>query len=173
MTIKFEQKIQELGIDKEQMSQPIKKAIKDFYTQYESLVDIQNDFNDVDDEDKAELQEELEELQKLVEEADEVLVGKVSLWFKNKDVYAANTARMLEGKAKKDLAAKGGVTPPTTAPAPTPASTPAATSEPAPSAPTPAPAVESNKEESSNWALWVLGGLVAAITLGRVMMKED
>lgn len=168
MTIKFEQKIQELGIDKEQMSQPIKKAIKDFYTQYESLVDIQNDFNDVDDEDKAELQEELEELQKLVEEADDVLVGKVSLWFKNKDVYAANTARMLEGKAKKDLAAKGGVTPPTPAPAPTPAPTPAPEPTPAP-----APAPEPKKEESSNWALWVLGGLVAAITLGRVMMKED
>ena len=169
MTIKFEQKIQELGIDKEQMSQPIKKAIKDFYTQYESLVDIQNDFNDVDDEDKAELQEELDELRNLVEQADDVLVGKVTTWFKNKDVYAANTARMLEGKAKKDSAAKGGVTPPTPAPAPNPEPTPAPAAAPAPAAPAPVVA----KEESSNWALWVLGGLVAAITLGRVMMKED
>jgi cell division septation protein DedD len=172
MTIKFEQKIEELGIDKEQMSQPIKKAIKDFYTQYESLVDIQNDFNDVDDEDKAELQEELDELRNLVEQADDVLVGKVSTWFKNKDIYAANTARMLEGKAKKDLAAKGGVTPPAPAPAPTPAPTPDPAPAPAPT-PAPAPAPEPKKEESSNWALWVLGGLVAAITLGRVMMKED
>lgn len=168
MNIKFEQKIEELGIDKEQISQPIKKAIKDFYTQYESLVDIQNDFNDVDDEDKEEVREELEELQKLVEQADDVLVGKVYTWFKNKDVYAANTARMLEGKAKKDLATKGGATPTTTAPAPNIATFPLETSTPATSA---APAVA--KEESSNWALWVLGGLVAAITLGRVMMKED
>ena len=75
---------------------------------------------------------------------------------------------MLEGKAKKDLAAKGGVTPPTPAPAPSPAPAPAPTP-----APAPAPAPEPKKEESSNWALWVLGGLVAAITLGRVMMKED
>lgn len=168
MTIKFEQKIQELGIDKEQISQPIKKAIKDFYTQYESLVDIQNDFNDVDDEDKAELQGELDELRSLVYEADEVLVGKISTWFKNKDVYAANTARMLEGKAKKELATKGGVTPTTTAPAPNIATFPLGTSTPA----TSTSPVEV-KKESSNWALWVLGGLVAAITLGRVMMKEE
>ena len=76
---------------------------------------------------------------------------------------------MLEGKAKKDSAAKGGVTPPTPAPAPNPEPTPAPAAAPAPAAPAPVVA----KEESSNWALWVLGGLVAAITLGRVMMKED
>ena len=167
MNIKFEEKIQELGIDKEQMSQPIKKAIKDFYTQYESLVDIQNDFNDVDDEDKEELREELEELQKLVEQADDVLVGKVNLWFKNKDIYAANTARMLEGKAKKD-AAKGGVTPPAPAPAPAPAPTPAPEPTPAP-APAPAAAV---KEESSDWVWWALGGVIALVTLGRVVLKD-
>jgi hypothetical protein len=166
MNIKFEQKIQELGIDKEQMSQPIKKAIKDFYTQYESLVDIQNDFNDVDDEDKEELREELEELQKLVEDADDVLVGKVNLWFKNKDVYAANTARMLEGKAKKDMAAKGGVTPPAPAPAPDPTPAPAPTPDPTPAA----PAVK--KEESSDWVWWALGGVIALVTLGRVVLKD-
>jgi hypothetical protein len=170
MNIKFEEKIQELGIEKEQLSQPIKKAIKDFYTQYESLVDIQNDFNDVDDEDKEELRQELEELQKLVEDADDVLVGKVNLWFKNKDVYAANTARMLEGKAKKDMAAKGGVIPP--APAPTPAPTPDPTPTPAPTPdpiPAAAPAV---KEESSDWVWWALGGVIALVTLGRVVLKD-
>ena len=167
MNIKFEEKIQELGIDKEQMSQPIKKAIRDFYTQYESLVDIQNDFQDVDEEDKEELREELEELQKLVEQADDVLVGKVNLWFKNKDVYAANTARMLEGKAKKDLAAKGGVTPPAPAPTPDPTPAPAPTPDPTP---TPAPAVE--KEQSSDWVWWALGGVIALVTLGRVVLKD-
>jgi hypothetical protein len=168
MNIKFEEKIQELGIDKEQMSQPIKKAMKDFYVQYESLVDIQNDFQDVDEEDKEELREELEELQKLVEDADDVLVGKVNLWFKNKDIYAANTARMLEGKAKKD-AAKGGVTPPAPTPAPTPDPTPA----PAPTPdPTPAPAPAVKKEESSDWVWWALGGVIALVTLGRVVLKD-
>ena len=166
MNIKFEEKIEELGIDKEQMSQPIKKAIQDFYTQYESLVDIQNDFNDVDDEDKEELREELQELEKLVQDADDALVGKVNLWFKNKDVYAANTARMLEGKAKKDLAAKGGVTLPTTA------------STPLTATPTPTPAPASvvspvvKKEESSDWVWWALGGVIALVTLGRVVLKE-
>jgi hypothetical protein len=172
MNIKFEEKIQELGIDKEQMSQPIKKAIRDFYVQYESLVDIQNDFNDVDDEDKEELREELEELQKLVEQADDVLVGKVNLWFKNKDVYAANTARMLEGKAKKDLAAKGGVTFPTTASTPHTA-IPDPTPAPAPTPdPTPAPAPAVKKEESSDWVWWALGGVIALVTLGRVVLKD-
>ena len=166
MNIKFEEKILELVIDIVQMSLPIKKAIRDFYTQYESLVDIQNDFQDVDEEDKEELREELEELQKLVEQADDVLVGKVNLWFKNKDIYAANTARMLEGKAKKDLAAKGGVTPP--APAPAPAPTPAPTPAPEPT-PAPAPAV---KEESSDWVWWALGGVIALVTLGNVVLKD-
>lgn len=169
MNIKFEEKIQELGIDKEQMSQPIKKAIRDFYTQYESLVDIQNDFNDVDDEDKEELREELEELEKLVQEADDKLVAKVYIWFKNKDIYAANTARMLEGKAKKD-AAKSGVTPPTPAPAPAPAPAPTPAPEPTP-APAPAPAA-AIKEESSDWVWWALGGVIALVTLGRVVLKD-
>ena len=164
MNIKFEEKIQELGIDKEQMSQPIKKAMKDFYVQYESYQDILKDFEDVEEEDKPELQEELEELRKLVEDADDVLVGKVNLWFKNKDVYAANTARMLEGKAKKDMAAKGGVTPPAPAPSPAPAPTPAPEPTPAP-----APAV---KEESSDWVWWALGGVIALVTLGRVVLKD-
>ena len=168
MNIKFEEKIQELGIEKEQLSLPIKKAIKDFYTQYESLVDIQNDFQDVDDEDKEELREELEELQKLVQDADEALVAKVYVWFKNKDVYAANTARMLEGKAKKD-AAKGGVTPPTPAPAPAPTPTP--TPAPAPD-PTPASAPAVEKEQSSDWVWWALGGVIALVTLGRVVLKD-
>jgi hypothetical protein len=172
MNIKFEEKIQELGIDKEQMSQPIKKAMKDFYVQYESYQDILKDFEDVEEEDKPELQEELEELRKLVEDADDVLVGKVNLWFKNKDVYAANTARMLEGKAKKDLAAKGGVTPPTPAPAPTPDPTPApAAPVPTPD-PTPAPAPAVQKEESSDWVWWALGGVIALVTLGRVVLKD-
>ncbi len=165
MNIKFEEKIQELGIDKEQMSQPIKKAMKDFYVQYESYQDILKDFEDVEEEDKPELQEELEELRKLVEDADDVLVGKVNLWFKNKDVYAANTARMLEGKAKKD-AAKGGVTPPAPAPAPEP--TPAPTPAPEPT-PAPAPLV---KEESSDWVWWALGGVIALVTLGNVVLKD-
>ncbi len=165
MNIKFEEKIQELGIDKEQMSQPIKKAMKDFYVQYESYQDILKDFEDVEEEDKSELQEELEELRKLVEDADDVLVGKVNLWFKNKDVYAANTARMLEGKAKKD-AAKGGVTPPAPAPAPEP--TPAPTPAPEPT-PAPAPLV---KEESSDWVWWALGGVIALVTLGNVVLKD-
>lgn len=170
MNIKFEEKIQELGIDKEQMSQPIKKAIKEFYAQYDSYQDILKDFEDVEDEDKPELQEELEELQKLVEQADDVLVGKVNLWFKNKDIYAANTARMLEGKAKKD-AAKSGVTPPTPAPAPAPTPTPAPTPAPEPTpAPVVTPAVE--KEESSDWVWWALGGVIAIVTLGSVVLKD-
>jgi len=115
----YQQKMTELGLTDEMLSVKMKQEIASIS---EGITNATSALaNAQSDEARAEIQSDIDEM-------NDELIKKIVKFHKNKDVYAANAARLKEAAAAKK-AKKDGVTPPAT-PTPTPVvATPAPTPE--------------------------------------------
>lgn len=186
MNIKFQSKMNELGLSVNDLSASLQKKVQEFYETYSSYQDSLKDLEEYDEEDKDEIQKEVDEVGMLLNQQDEELTRNIERFNRNKEVYASNAQKMAEGRANKKLAkqnngAISNAVPP--APAPivhvdgnqipqsnnnipnnNPSVDPVNTTNNPPE-----PKVE---EKSSDWGWWALAGIVAIVTLGQVVMKE-
>jgi hypothetical protein len=182
MNIKFQSKMNELGLSVNDLSASLQKKVQEFYETYSSYQDSLKDLEEYDEEDKDEIQKEVDEVGMLLNQQDEELTRNIERFNRNKEVYASNAQKMAEGRANKKLAkqnngaisnavppviqATGGQVPQNnfTNTNPIVNNDPNNSNNGAPE-----PKVE---EKSSDWGWWALAGIVAIVTLGQVVMKD-
>lgn len=201
MATKWRKKLQELNLKESELSKSISTAIANFKQVESGLAEITYKLAHGDNgAETANLEEKSGEFTEYLEQADEVLVDKITNWFSKRDEHKANALKMQEARRAKKAAKLAGAepapkeapkpTPPTPAdpePQKTPEPTPAPVNEPQPPEPViepgvdPIPAVtepvtepvKEAKKGSNGW-LWVLGGVAAAIGFGALVrsMRE-
>jgi chromosome segregation ATPase len=111
-------------------------------------------------------EEELDEMEQDIEAIDTAIAVDIETWWANKDKYADRVQAMAKGRESKK-ALKNGTPPPVAA-----AQGATAGQRPAPQEAAASAAPQSVEKEENDWAWWVLGGLVAAVTLGTVILKK-
>jgi chromosome segregation ATPase len=163
--MKWKSRLDELGLDVNNVSQGLKTKIKDYYDIQSGITELERRIeNPSVNDDVDQLQEDLEECEETLEALDDKLVKDVEYYNKHKDKYAEMTKKLAEGRAKKKQAS-GGVTP---------TSTPTKNEPPK----TKDPLVTSNddkKEEKKGSGFgWVLFAVVAGVvTLGAVNLLKN
>lgn len=157
--VKFAELLNELGVSADETTVKIregKAAFDEAWNEYQEALQEYHDSTDPDE--KATLMEELNDFEKDLAYADAELVKKITSWNKNKDTWAATRAKMEAGRM-----AKLGKTP--NEAQPQPQTRVQAQPQPQPQTQTQAqPQVE--EKEGGDWTWWVIGGLVAVVTLG-------
>jgi phosphomannomutase len=182
MNIKFQSKMNELGLSVNDLSASLQKKVQEFYETYSSYQDSLKDLEEYDEEDKDEIQKEVDEVGMLLNQQDEELTRNIERFNRNKEVYASNAQKMAEGRANKKLAkqnngAISNAVPPIVHEAgvqipqnsnnitnPVVNNDPNNSNNPAPQ--------QKVEENSSNWGWWALAGIVAVVTLGQVVLKD-
>jgi phosphomannomutase len=182
MNIKFQEKMNELGLSVNDLSSSLQRQVADFYENFAIYKQSLEDLQEYDGEDKDELQEEVNDIAIMINQRDEELVKNIDRFNRNKDIYASNAQKMAEGRANKKLAkqnngAISNAVPPTIHEAgvqipqnnnnitnPVVNNDPNNSNNPAPQ--------QKVKENSSNWGWWALAGIVAVVTLGQVVLKD-
>lgn len=157
--VKFPKVLEEYGVTRDKETQSVKKLIKEFdnaYKEYEELYESYE--NTEDDEEKAEIYTDIEAFEDDLREADEAIVQKIHLWQKNKDVWAANSQRMAEGRKNAQN------------PNPQPASNPQPIAQPASNTEPQNLGVEPQKEKKSGDGWLIFGVLALVVTVGAVNM---
>jgi thiamine biosynthesis lipoprotein ApbE len=104
MNIKFQSKMNELGLSVNDLSASLQKKVQEFYETYSSYQDSLKDLEEYDEEDKDEIQKEVDEVGMLLNQQDEELTRNIERFNRNKEVYASNAQKMAEGRANKKLA---------------------------------------------------------------------
>jgi phosphomannomutase len=182
MNIKFQEKMNELGLSVNDLSSSLQRQIGDFYENFAIYKQSLEDLQEYDEEDKDELQQEVNDIAIMINQRDEELVRNIERFNRNKDVYASNAQKMAEGRANKKLAkqnngAISNAVPPVVHEAgvqipqnsnnitnPVVNNDPNNSNNPAPQ--------QKVEENSSNWGWWALAGIVAVVTLGQVVLKD-
>jgi seryl-tRNA synthetase len=162
--MKYEQRLEELGVDKTMVSKGLQKKIKDFEDLLDFVDGSKKELNDIEDEDeKQDLEDEINRIEEDIPMIDDKLVSDINFWDRNKEMQAINVQKMADAREAKKLAANGGVMPPQ-----------AATQEPKVSTAqynnAPLPTEEKKKKD---WVWWGIAGFVAVVTLGAVWMSKD
>jgi hypothetical protein len=175
--MKYQDKLQELGMSEQNVSASIKKSIATLNDIISSYNSAQKAKEQSDDEDEInEINSDLEEMEGDIEDLDNSLVDKIEDYHKNKDLYAEKAKKMLDAaKAKREqLLAKENGEPVAVAQATQPAQAP----QPA-QAKKEAPYVEAKEvpaeqpKKKTNWALWIVAGIVAIVTVNQVMIRNE
>ena len=97
--VKFPQILEQYGVTRDKETQSVKKLIKEFDSAFKEYEELYEEYeNTEDDEERAEIYADIEEFEADLQEADEAIVQKIHHWQKNKDVWAANSQKMAEGK---------------------------------------------------------------------------
>jgi hypothetical protein len=182
MNIKFQEKMNELGLSVNDLSASLQKQVADFYENFAIYKQSLEDLEDYEEEDKDQLQQEVNDIAIMINERDQDLVRNIERFNKNKHVYASNAQKMAEGRANKKLAkqnngAISNAIPPVVHDTGGQVSqnnftntNPVVNNDPNNSNNgAPEPKVE---EKSSDWGWWALAGIVAIVTLGQVVMKD-
>jgi len=172
--MKYQDKLNELNLSEQNVSASIKKSIvtlEDIIDSYHNAKKaLENAENEQDEERISEINKDIEEMQGDIEELDDKIVYKLEDYNKNKDVYAEKAKKMLDGaKAKREqlLAKENGesVVVASAVPQPQP--------QPQPKVETPKVEILEAPKKKSNWALWLVAGIVAVITLNQVVIGTD
>lgn len=160
---KFENKITELGLQRNKLSKSIQSLVKEFDEAKEEVDSLKADLSNMeeDDEDREALLNEIQEYEALLKETDEKITKKLIDYGEKKPYYDAKFKHMMDAAAAK----KAGVQP-----TPSPKASEFQQSQPAPQPapePTPQPApepvpvaTEEKKKDSGNWFLWGALGVV-------------
>jgi hypothetical protein len=160
--VKFPSILEQYGVTRDKETQSIKKLIKEFDDAYREYEELYKEYESAeDDEEKAELYADIEAFESDLEEADEAIVEKIHHWQKNKDVWAANSQRMAEGRKNAQAQSQ---------PQPQPSQAPQQTPK---SQPTQVPnnlGVEPEKEKKNSDGWLIFGALALVVTLGAVNM---
>lgn len=160
--VKFPSILEQYGVTRDKETQSIKKLIKEFDDAYREYEELYKEYESAeDDEEKAEMYADIEAFESDLEEADEAIVEKIHHWQKNKDVWAANSQRMAEGRKNAQAQAQS---------QPQPSQAPQQTPK---SQPTQVPnnlGVEPEKEKKNSDGWLIFGALALVVTLGAVNM---
>ena len=160
--MKYQDKLNELGMTAEKLSPSIKKSISelddiiDTYHQAKKALENATDEEQIED-----INNDIQHMEGDIQDLDEKIVEKIEDYNKNKAFYEERGRKMQEGRKAKS---SGNVS-----------------SQPQPQAqPQPQPKIETPKVEileapkkKSNWALWLVAGIVAVITLNQVVIGQD
>jgi chromosome segregation ATPase len=153
--MKYQDKLSELGMTEQDLSASILKSIANLNEIISTYNETQESLDEITDEE--DLQSSLEDIEQIkgdIEELDERISEKIEDYNKNKEMYAERGRKMQEGRKAK---VSGNV-----------ASQPQAQSQPQPNV----EVLEAPKKKS-NWALWLVAGIVALVTVNQVMIKVD
>lgn len=155
--MKYQDKLNELGMNAENLSPSIQKSIAtlddiiDTYHRAKKALE-----NATDEEKEEEINSDIEQMEGDIQELDERILEKIEDYDKNKEMYAERGKKMQEGRKAK---ASGTVS---SQPQPQPQAQPKPNVE----------VLEAPKKKS-NWALWLVAGIVAVITLNQVVIGTD
>jgi TolA-binding protein len=159
--MKYQDKLDELGMTAEKLSPSIQKSIAtlddiiDSYHQAKKALE-----NATDEEEEGDIKSDIEQMEGDIEELDERILEKIEDYDKNKEMYAERGRKMQEGRKAK---ASGTVS---SQPQPQPQAQPQPQFQPK------VEVLEAPKKKS-NWALWLVAGIVALVTVNQVMIKVD
>jgi len=163
--MKYEQRLEELGVDKTMVSKGLQKKIKDFEDLLDFVDGSKKELNDIEDEDeKQDLEDEINRIEEDIPMIDDKLVSDINFWDRNKETQAINVQKMADAREAKKLAANGGVIPPQAQPQAQPQ---VATSEPNKAS------IPTEEKKKKDWVWWGIAGFVAVVTLGAVWMSKD
>jgi hypothetical protein len=169
--MKYQDKLEELGMSEKNVSASIKKTIATLNDIISSYNLAQKTKEQSDDEDEInEINSDIEEMEGDIEDLDNSLVDKIEDYHKNKDVYAEKAKKMLDAaKAKREqLLAKENGEPV----AVVQASQLAQAKKEAPYVQAKEVPAEQPKKKT-NWALWIVAGIIAVVTVNQVMIRTE
>lgn len=155
--MKYQDKLDELGMSAENLPASIQKSIAtlddiiDTYHQAKKALE-----NATDEEEEGEINSDIEQMEGDIQELDESILEKIEDYDKKKEMYGERSKKMQEGRKAK---ASGTVS---SQPQPQPQAQPQPKIE----------VLEAPKKKS-NWALWLVAGIVAVITLNQVVIGTD
>ena len=153
--MKYQDKLNELGMTEQDLSASILKSIGNLNEIISTYNDAQESLEEIsDEEDLQNAQEDIEQIKGDIEELDERILEKIEDYNKNKEMYAERGRKMQEGRKAK---VSGNV-----------ASQPQPQYQPQPNV----EVLEAPKKKS-NWALWLVAGIVALVTVNQVLIKVD
>jgi chromosome segregation ATPase len=153
--MKYQEKLNELGMTEQDLSASILKSIANLNEIISTYNDAQESLEEIsDEEDLQNAQEDIEQIKGDIEELDERILEKIEDYNKNKEMYAERGRKMQEGRKAK---VSGNV-----------ASQPQPQYQPQPNV----EVLEAPKKKS-NWALWLVAGIVALVTVNQVLIKVD
>ena len=123
---KFEQKLQELGLQESELSVACKNLIKDYRFGIEKLPTLAEENED------GELDEDIDELENELDSLDDKIVEKIQWFSDNRELVEKRKANLSKrGRPKKDSTASSTATAtPTATPTPTPTATPIVAEQP-------------------------------------------
>lgn len=166
--MKWTEVLAKTGVDENQVSVSIKKAIK-AYRELEAekkSLEERLSASGISEEDASGLNIDLAEVNDALETIDEALCVKIQKWDSNKDMYAEKMRKMQDSlKAKKEGKANPPAPAPAPAPEPAPAPAPAPNPEPSPN-PEPTPNPEPKKDEGMGFGTVLLGIGLFALSFG-------
>lgn len=153
---KFEQKLQELGLQESELSVSCKNLINDYRYGIEQIPTLEEENQG------GELDKDINELIEELDELDDKIVGKIQYNFDNREAIELKKANLKRGRPKKNA------TEPTATPTPTP--TPKATATPQTTATpqaTATPNAEPTKKKGIGFGtiLLVIGGTILGVSL--------
>jgi transcription elongation factor Elf1 len=162
--MKYQDKLNELGMNAENLSPSIQKSIAtlddiiDTYHQAKKALE-----NATDEEEEGEINSDIEQMEGDIQELDEKILEKIEDYNKNKEMYAERGRKMQEGRKAK---ASG-----TVSSQPQPQPQPQTQSQ--PQVETPKVEVLEAPKKKTNWALWLVAGIVAIVTVNQVMIRNE
>lgn len=167
----YEQKINELGLEKGKLSKNLNQEVKEFEQADKEFLSLSEQLLQMSEEDEGyeEVSNEVSEYAELLETTDAQLTDKIQKYFDKKDYYAAKMEHMQKKAAEK----RGGEPAPAAAPVAAAAPKAAPITQPAAAAPAAQAVVveEEKKKSGGNWILW--GGLaVLGLLVGVNVLKN-
>lgn len=165
--MKWKSKMNEVGLTEQTASQGIRTKISDYNTINDGINELNESIaNPSINDDVEDLKKDLIDLTDALEKQDDLIVKAITLFDKNKDHYA-KLGKNLAEKRQQKAASK-------TASATTPAAK-VENSNVVKEQPVNAQSggVVIEEKKKSNWGLVILGGIVLAVTLGAVTLKND
>jgi len=170
--MKYQDKLQELGMSEKKVSPSIQKSIVTLNEIIETYHQAKKALEQATDEEQInDINNDIEQMEGDIEELDEAIVEKIEDYNQNKDVYAEKARRMQEGRKAKS---SGIVSP---QPQPQPQSQPQPQPQPQtqsqPQVETPKVEVLEAPKKKTNWALWLVAGIVAIVTVNQVMIRNE
>ena len=162
--MKYQEKLRELKVDETQLTTVLKDGITDIIDALDALNHAKKDILELDDEESIEeLESEIKSLENTIDDLDENLVGKIDKWYVKRIRFKENMEKGKNAVIETNIAPT-----PTQAPTQTPIQPQAQPKE--------VPYVEATevpREKKTNWALLLVAGIIAVVTINQVMIRVD
>jgi hypothetical protein len=164
--MKYQEKLRELKVDETQLTTVLKDGITDIIDALDALNHAKKDILELDDEESIEeLENEIKSLENTIDDLDENLVGKIDKWYVKRIRFKENMEKGKNAVIETNIA-------------PTPTQAQAQPEAPIQqqAQPKEVPYVEATempKQKKTNWALLLVAGIIAVVTINQVMIKVD